>query len=136
MSEREDLATAISGMAPSLAESMASGDHLFRQPEFSFEVKSTLKIPGVDKMNGTVVMRFPNLGDDLEIERLTRIMGGGHVAHMTATLAVCITKAPASWYEVPEDIKKKPVLHLERLLDDSVLADLYAAFTQWQRSFR
>lgn len=129
-----DLMSQISGMAPEVAASLAD-DHPFQQPEFSFEVSTGLKTPGAEKMNGTVVLKFPNLGDDLKVERLARALGGGNVAHMMATLAVCITKAPASWYELKTG-ETKPVLNLERLPDDAVLADLFLAFTEWQRSFR
>ena len=80
-------------------------------------------------------MRFPNVEDDLNIERKTRALGGGNVAHMLATLTTCIEGAPSSWYELREG-KSVPELALPNLLDGVVLAQLYQAFIEWQRSFR
>lgn len=132
MSEIGNLLAEVSGLAPEVAASL---DVAFEQPEFTFEAKSTLKIPGAEQMNGTVVMKFPNTGDSLKIERVTRALGGSQYAHMLATLAVCIVRAPASWYELKEG-QKAPMLNLERLPDDVVLADAFGAFLNWQRTFR
>lgn len=137
MSQQEpfDLMSTISGMSPETAAALNPDEALFSPPVFSYVVESKLKIPGAEKMNGTVVLRFPNLNDDLMIERMTTALGGSSVARMTATLMTCITKAPASWYEMKPGAEK-PALNLGRLLDDTVLADLYVAFLDWQRSFR
>lgn len=131
-SEIGDLLGQVSGLAPEVAAAL---DVVFEQPEFTFEVKSKLKIPGAEQMNGPVIMKFPNTGDDLKIERVTRALGGSQYAHMLATIAVCTIKAPATWYELKEGTKT-PVLNLERLPDDVVLADLFGAFLEWQRTFR
>lgn len=133
MSEHDDLMRELHGIAPDVSEALAPD--LFEMPTFTFDVESKSKIPGAEKMNGKVVMKFPNTGDDLDIERRLRALGGGNMANMFATLYVCIVKAPPSWYELKEGAKV-PSLSLSRLPDDAVLADLYLAFTEWQRSFR
>ena len=132
MSEVGNLLADVHGLEPEVAAAL---DVVFEQPEFTFEAKSKLKIPGAQEMNGTVIMKFPNTGDNLKIERVSRALGGNQYAHMLATIAVCLVKAPASWYELKEG-QKKPMLNLERLPDDVVLADLFAAFLDWQRTFR
>lgn len=129
-----DILSQVSGLAPEVASGLADG-HPFAQPEFTFEVSTNLKIPGAEKMNGTVVLRFPNMGDDLKIERMSRAMGGGNIAHMVSTLMACIVKAPPSWYELKPG-EARPTLNLERLPDDNALADLFLAFSEWQRTFR
>lgn len=133
MSEHDELMRELSGVAPDVAEVLAPD--LFEMPTFTFEVESKSKIHGAEKMNGKVVMKFPNMGDDLDIERRLRALGGGSMANMYATLHTCIIKAPATWYELKAG-SKTPTLNLSRLPDDAVLADLYLAFTDWQRSFR
>lgn len=129
-----ELMSQVQGVAPDVAEKLST-EYLFEAPEFSFEVKTTLKIPGAEKMNGLVVMKFPTAGDNLKISRIARALGANAMAEMHATLYVCITKAPASWYELAPDAKV-PSLNLDRLPDDEALAALFLAFTEWQRSFR
>jgi hypothetical protein len=131
----QDLLAAVSGLAPEAAAGFQGQDDIFAQPIFSFEVKSTSKLPGAQAMNGLVTMRYPNFGDDLKIERMHKILGGGNLNLMFATLAVCIERAPATWYELV-DGAREPGLNLDRLKDREALADLYIAFSDWQRSFR
>jgi hypothetical protein len=131
----DDLMAQVSGMAPEVAEAFNQQEALFAQPRFQYSVDTKSKIPGATKMNGTVSLKYPNFGEDLKIERATNLLGGGNLALMKATLLVCIERAPSTWYEFEEGAST-PVLNLDRLPDDSVLADLYRAFTDWQRSFR
>jgi hypothetical protein len=131
----KELLASVTGLAPEIGASFGGQDDIFDQPLFRFEVKSTSKLPGAQAMNGTVVMRYPNFGDDLKIERMQRILGGGNLNLMFATMAVCIEQAPAAWYELVEG-NKEPSLNIERLKDREALADLYIAFSDWQRSFR
>ena len=133
MDNNQELMAQLQGLAPEVAAALKPTP--FLMPEFTYDVVSKLKVPGVETMNGPVVMVFPNVGADLRIERLERAMGGGNVAHMMATLTVCIKSAPSTWYELPDGVKE-PVLALGKLPDDVVLADLYLAFVEWQRSFR
>jgi hypothetical protein len=131
----QELLAAVSGLAPEVAAGFDGQDEIFAQPHFDFVVKSTSKIPKAQAMNGTVVLRYPNFGDDLRIERMHKLLGGGNLNLMFATLAVCIESAPASWYELQPGARE-PNLNLERLKDREALADLYIAFSDWQRSFR
>ena len=131
----QELMAAVSGLAPETAASFDGQGDIFTQPLFTFEVKSTSKLPNAAAMNGPVVLRYPNFGDDLRIERTHKALGGGNLNLMFATLAICIEKAPGSWWELQAGARE-PVLNLERLKDREALADLYIAFSDWQRSFR
>ena len=132
-SEHNQLMQDLSGMAPEYVDAVKPS--IFDVPTFEFEVKTKLKIESAKAMDGKVTMRFPTVEDELAIERKTRGLGNGTVAHMLATLSTCITAAPASWYELQKDATK-PTLALPNLIDGVVLGELYLAFVQWQRSFR
>lgn len=131
----QDLLASVSGLAPEAAAAFDASAALFQMPVQEFEVKSALKIPGADAMNGSVTLKFPTVGDDMRMERIQVAMGNRALAEVYATLAICITKAPASWYSIP-DGAKVPVLNLERLPDTDALADLFLRFNKWRESFR
>jgi hypothetical protein len=131
----KDLLASVSGLAPEAAAAFEGNDTLFSMPVESFVVTSDLKHPDIDKMNGTVTLKFPNVGDDMRIERLTAALGNRNLAEVFATISVCCVKAPAGWYSLLKD-GKTPILDLERLPDMEALADLYIRFNKWRGSFR
>ena len=98
-------------------------------PEYTFEFYSKV-YPDLD---GTVVLRYPTLGDVLEIERIST--PGKAYSNLGATLAVLVKKAPASWYKrVPGE--DEPRVSLARLPFDQGFADLYHGYITWRDTFR
>ena len=83
--------------------------------------------------NGRVVVRYATTGDTMDIESLS--LGGGFFREAVATLSTCITKAPASWYQVPP-MGKVPALNLRNVADAEALADLYRGYSAWREAFR
>ncbi|HWQ07943.1 MAG TPA: hypothetical protein VN436_02510, partial [Holophaga sp.] len=84
-------------------------------------------------MNGPVVLRYPTMGDMLEIEHL--VSRGRPYSEVMATLAVLVDKAPTSWMRVPEG-EKLPVLTISRMPYDPAFFKLYGSFTSWRDTFR
>ena len=82
---------------------------------------------------GWVVVRYATTGDTMDIESLS--LGGGFFREAVATLSTCITKAPASWYQVPP-MGKVPALNLRNVADAEALADLYRGYSAWREAFR
>ena len=108
-----------------------SGD-IFKLPLFEHTVVSE-RFPMV---GGLVRMRYPNVGDEVEISRLTAVWGNTLEARIFAALSVCVTGAPASWYAEPRPNELAPRLAVERLLDFPALVEVYTAFILWRDSFR
>ena len=119
------------GLDPSVIPVLAAQDAVLQTiPEFSTEFKSA-SFPSLD---GQVVIRYATVGDSLTIERLIGPLGG-YVAEAIASLQVLTTKAPASWYRVPEK-GGTPVLDLNRLPDVEGILDVYRAYSKWRAAFR
>jgi hypothetical protein len=95
--------------------------------------EATFDSPAFPHLNGTVKVRYANVGDTLAIEALS--LSGGRFAESIATLQVCIEAAPASWYREPEE-GGKPVLDLSKILDVESLVDLYREYSSWRSTFR
>lgn len=120
------------GMDGSVAPSLAAQDALvFSIPEWTTEFKS----PSFPALDGPVVIRYATIGDSIAIERQMGPLAG-FVAEAVASLSVLITKAPASWWRVPEKGGSMPVLDLNRIPDVEGLLDLYRQYSKWRADFR
>lgn len=84
-------------------------------------------------LNGEVVMRYPTMGDMLEIEALST--RGKPFSEIVATLQVLVERAPLSWYQ-PAKAGAKPSLALGRVPYCPELFALYTDFIAWRDSFR
>ncbi len=125
----QELLAAASGLASNVERLAGPEGTPFEAVKFSTEFKSK-QWPQLD---GTVVIRYPTWGDVIKIEGMA--MGLGTVAEITATLLVCIEKAPASWWYLPEGAKK-PTLNLSAIPDSDGLQGLWFEFLAWRRTFR
>jgi hypothetical protein len=103
------------------------------RPQFTADFKSE----AFPEYNGTVVLRYPNVRDNLQISALTLQEGNSFFAQAVATVRVCVEKAPSSWYRSPRPEEGLiPVLDLDSVLDATAIADLYGRFLGWRDSFR
>jgi hypothetical protein len=84
-------------------------------------------------MNGPVVLRYPSMGDMMDIERM--VVRGKPYSEVMATLAVMIDKAPACWYQLVSG-ETTPSLALARMPYDPAIIDLYSTYIKWRDSFR
>ena len=105
---------------------------------------SVLKIPFYEEnivserfpeMNGRVRLRYPNIGDQLNIAEESQAHGNTGLARIIGHLKVCLETAPASWYR-QEEGQAKPIVALERLYDSDLLVDLFTRWAEWRSSFR
>lgn len=122
-----EILEAASGFEPDARATLTAGEMI--QPK-TFE--GTFKSKGWPEFNGPVVVRYPNMADMLRIESMS--LGGGQYAECFATFLVCVEKAPAAWYRMPEGAKE-PVLNMGKLPPEDLL-DLWGDFLKWRRSFR
>jgi hypothetical protein len=107
-------------------------DEIFKVPAFEEDVVSE-RFP---EMNGKVRLRFPNVGDEIEISRITLAMGGTMDARVFAGITTCIEAAPGYWYAPPPQGELRPRLAVHRLLDFPALVGLYTRWISWRDSFR
>lgn len=126
-----DLLREVGGMDPRAAEALSTPDDVFQVPRFTGRFVS----PAFPRLEGEVVIRFANVADTLEIERMVRVTGGGKFADAVSTLVVCVEKAPSTWYTLPLGAKE-PVLQVERIPDVEALAALYREYSIWRSDFR
>lgn len=124
---QEELLRSASGFAPDAPAALTAAE-MIRPKVFEHQFKSPWP-----EYEGQVVMHYPTLGEMLRIERMA--MGGETYAELAATLAVCIDKAPAAWYRLPEG-QTKPVLNLDAFQDSEGLLVLWRAYLDWRRLFR
>lgn len=127
----DPILAAAAGFEPGIVSTLAAQDAALQGiPEFSVEFKSA-PFPGFD---GPVVVRYGDVSDSLTIERL---MGpsGLFVAEAVASLQVLISKAPASWYQLPTGATN-PILNLGRIPDIEGLLDIYRSYSKWRADFR
>lgn len=106
-------------------------EDLFKVPNFKTEMASD-RFP---EFNGGVTMRFPNFGDEIEIDRLTLLLGGTMVARISATFHVCLEAAPASWWRANEKSGQIEVA-IDRIKDSAALVKVYQNFITWRDTFR
>lgn len=128
----EEVLSLASGIDPVAAKALTASD-LLLPPKFTGTVESE-KFPA---MNGIVILHYPNVGDELAIERVVR--GGGSTAYMLASFAICIDKAPDTWWKLPKgglNPNSVPILDLESLMDIDALWSLWGAFSEWKARFR
>lgn len=107
-------------------------DDLLKLPTYREEVLSKRH----PIMNGEVVLRFPCVGDEVEISRLTARLGGTLEARIMAAFLVCVDVAPRSWYGPPPAGELTPTLAIGRLPDFPALVALYTRWIAWRDSFR
>jgi hypothetical protein len=129
MSITDPVLAAAAGLDPNMAEFSASD--IFKAPTFTYDFKS----PAFPVLNGPVVMKYPTIGDAVEIERVMRLYGGGPVAEVFATARVLVQRAPSSWYR-RESETQPPVLVVDLIPDPDGLRDMVVAFDRWRSSFR
>jgi hypothetical protein len=87
-------------------------------------------------LNGTVRLRFPAFGDELEIDRLAAIMGGTLLSRVNASFRTCLIGAPLKWFRPSSTSDVTPVLALERIPDSPALVALFGKWLEWRDSFR
>jgi hypothetical protein len=125
-------ATTYAGMPP-----IQEGD-IFSLPIFRRDFVSE----SFPLMNGEVVLRFPVVSDEIDVERRMVQSGGSYLTRGLAMLAVCIEKAPASWYRPsaqPSPDPKAPAtpsISLGHLPDTIALMQLAKEFLAWRDDFR
>lgn len=125
----EELLRSASGFAPDAPALLRAGD-LIRPKRFVAQFVS----PGWPEYDGLVEIRYPSMGDMLTVERM--IPAGGDTYHeLWATLAVCIEKAPPTWYRLL-DGAKEPILAVDKIQDSEGLYLLWREYLVWRRSFR
>ena len=125
---RDELLASASGFAPDAKASLTAGE-LIKPKKFEAAFES----PAWPEYDGPVVIRYPSLGDMLQIEGMARGKGGHW--ELWATLHTCLERAPATWYKL-EPGKKEPTLALEAIQDSEGLWDLWVSFLEWRASFR
>lgn len=86
--------------------------------------------------NGTVRLRYPSFGDEVEIERLAVMKGGTLLARALATFQVCLESAPAKWWRPSPDPTLPPLPAPDRLPCAPDLVDLWTKWISWRGSFR
>jgi hypothetical protein len=125
---KEDLLASASGFAPDAKASLTASE-LIKPKKF----ETTFKSPAWPEYDGQVVIRYPSLGDMLQIES----MSGGKGANweLWATLRTCVEKAPATWYHLVEG-QKEPALALDQIQDSEGLWEMWVEYLTWRRSFR
>ena len=53
--------------------------------------------PRFPDFSGVLTLRFPSFGDEVDIDRLTLILGGTQSARVMAALQICLESAPPIW---------------------------------------
>jgi hypothetical protein len=111
--------------------SIPSGD-VFKIPAYE-EDYSSVNFP---EESGRVRLRFPSVGDEIEISRLTMLNGGTMDARIFAAIFVCCEAGPARWFSKPKEGEVTPQLALSALYDFPGLIALYTRWIKWRDSFR
>lgn len=131
MALEDPIIRAAAGLDPRVEPTLAAQNvALLAIPEFNTDFKSE----SFPSMDGPVTIRYATVGDSLAIENLIGARGG-FVAEAIASLHVLVTKAPASWWQIPEG-GSTPLLNLNRLPDVEALLALYQNYSKWRASFR
>ena len=129
----EELLASASGFVPDAKASLTASE-LIKPKRFEHEFQS----PAWPEYDGRVVIRYPSLGDMLQIEGMTR--GRGAHWELWATLRTCIEKAPASWYKLeaakPGSETPEPSLALDSIQDSEGLWEMWVEYLAWRSSFR
>lgn len=129
----DELLQAAQGLDPMAAKALRASD-LLQPKRFEYDFVSY----GWPELNGRVVIRYPNLENALQIERLS--LRGGPFAELFATMLVCMEKAPATWYRIPEHgvsgKAPEPELATDTFQDSEGLLLMWGAFLDWRASFR
>ena len=127
MDQNDQILREAAGIDPVLAPLMDRD--IMKPPVFEADFVS-LAFPA---FNGKVRVRYATVGDNLDIEALSR--GGGLFREAVATLTTCITSAPACWYAAPKGTEL-PALNLRDVPDAEALGQLYSYYSAWRESFR
>jgi hypothetical protein len=104
---------------------------LFKIPNYEEDFVSD-RFPA---FSGHIVLRFPSFGDEVEIDRLTIILGDSQTARILAALQTCLEGAPPAWWR-PNEIKRICVPAVDRVSDAPALLGLYTRWIKWRDSFR
>ena len=115
---------------PSAVPDIVDGD-IFSLPVF----EEVFDAGPWEKASGTVRLRFPTFGDEVEIERLSMLNGGTSLARAQAAIFVCLAAAPASWFR-PNPSQEAPLPAPDRLPCSVELIALYGRWILWRDSFR
>jgi hypothetical protein len=108
-----------------------SDNDLFHIPHYSEEFVSE-RFP---VFSGKVSLRYPNFGDEVDIDRAALMLGGSNTARILAALQTCLEQAPASWWR-PNEKDRTIVPALDRITDSPALLELYTRWIRWRDSFR
>lgn len=129
----DELLQAAQGLDPMAAKALRASD-LLQPKRFEYDFVS----PAWPELNGRVVIRYPSLKDALSIEQLS--LRRGPFAELFATMLVCMEKAPATWYRIPDQgtagKAPEPELATGTFQDSEGLLLMWAAFMDWRASFR
>ena len=126
---QNELLASASGFAPDARASLTASE-LIKPKRFEHAFAS----PGWPEYDGPVVIRYPSMGDMLQIEGMVGGRGSGQW-EMWATLHVCVEKGPASWYKL-EPGKLEPTLAISAIQDSEGLWDMWLEYLAWRSSFR
>jgi hypothetical protein len=115
---------------PDVVRPVADGD-FFKIPHFTEDFVSA-RFPD---FNGRITLRYPSFGDEVDIDRLTLILGGTQVGRIMAALQTCLEAAPPIWWRPNEQLRTiEPAI--DRFPDSPALLGLYTRWIKWRDSFR
>lgn len=120
-------AAQLGGPIPNLSD----GD-IFKIPHYEEEFVSE-RFPSC---SGRVALRFPSFGDEVEMDRLSLLMGDTLTSRVHAAFITCLEAAPATWFRPGQGQNLQPVVAVDRIPDSPALVALYGRWIAWRDNFR